>query len=120
MASLAAALGATGLALAANVWAFAGAALVFGVAIGTAMTAAYTAAAGAIPEGARAFSFGFLTSASLIGMAISPMIAGVLAQSGIRVVFGVDAALLLIFGLAVRQVMEEPAGVAASPAMEDA
>ena len=53
-------------------------------------------------------------------MAISPMIAGLLAHSGIRAVFGVDAALLLIFGVAVRQVMEERATVAASPAMEDA
>jgi MFS family permease len=119
-ASLVSALGASGLVLAGDVWTFGGAALVFGVAIGTAMTAAYTAAAAAIPEGARAFSFGFLTSASLVGMAISPMIAGVLAHSGIRVVFGVDAALLLIFGVAVRQVMEEPSTVAASPAMEDA
>jgi MFS family permease len=118
--SLVAALGSSGMVAAADVWTFGGAALVFGIAIGTAMTAAYAAAAGAIPDSARAFSFGFLTSASLIGMAISPMIAGVLAHSGIRVVFAVDAALLVVFGVAVRQVMEEPATVAASPAMEDA
>jgi DHA1 family multidrug resistance protein-like MFS transporter len=120
MASIVAAAGSAGLVLAGEVWTFGAAAIVFGIAIGTAMTAAYTAAAAAIPDSARAFSFGFLTSASLIGMAISPMIAGLLAHSGIRAVFGVDAALLLIFGVAVRQVMEERATVAASPAMEDA
>jgi DHA1 family multidrug resistance protein-like MFS transporter len=118
-ASLLAAAGAGGLVLTTDVWMFGAAAVVFGIAIGTAMTAAYTAAAGAIPDNARAFSFSFLTSASLIGMAISPMIAGVLAHSGIRVVFAVDAALLLVFGVAVRQVMEESTTAAASPAMED-
>jgi hypothetical protein len=49
-------------------------------------------------------------------MAISPMVAGLLAHAGIRSVFLVDGAMLLIFGVAVRQVMEEPTGVAASPA----
>jgi hypothetical protein len=53
-------------------------------------------------------------------MAVSPMVAGLLADAGIRIVFLVDAVLLLIFGVAVRQVMEEPSGVTASPAMEDA
>ena len=48
------------------------------------------------------------------------MVAGLLAHAGIRSVFLVDGAMLLIFGVAVRQVMEEPTGVAASPAMEDA
>jgi MFS transporter, DHA1 family, multidrug resistance protein len=118
--SIVAAAGATGLVLSANEWTFGASAVVFGIAIGTAMTAAYTTAAGAVPDSARAFSFGFLTSASLTGMAVSPMIAGVLAHSGIRVVFGVDAGLLLIFGIAVGQVMEESTTVAASPAMEDA
>lgn len=119
-ASVIAAAGAAGMTVAGNVWLFGAAASVFGVGIGVAMTAAYTTAASAIPEAARAFGFGFLTSASLVGMAISPMVAGLLAHSGIRSVFVVDGAMLLIFGLAVRHVMEEPAEVAASPAMEDA
>jgi MFS family permease len=119
-ASMIAAAGAAGMALSANVWLFGATASIFGIGIGVAMTAAYTTAASAIPEAARAFGFGFLTSASLVGMAISPMVAGLLAHAGIRSVFLVDGAMLLIFGVAVRQVMEEPTGVAASPAMEDA
>jgi DHA1 family multidrug resistance protein-like MFS transporter len=119
-ASIIAAAGAAGMTLSANAWLFGATASIFGVGIGVAMTAAYTTAASAIPEAARAFGFGFLTSASLVGMAISPMVAGLLAHAGIRSVFLVDGAMLLIFGVAVRQVMEEPTGVAASPAMEDA
>jgi DHA1 family multidrug resistance protein-like MFS transporter len=119
-ASIIAAAGAAGMTLSANVWLFGATASIFGIGIGVAMTAAYTTAASAIPEAARAFGFGFLTSASLVGMAISPMVAGLLAHAGIRSVFLVDGAMLLIFGVAVRQVMEEPTGVAASPAMEDA
>jgi len=119
-ASMIAAAGAAGMALSVNVWLFGATASIFGIGIGVAMTAAYTTAASAIPEAARAFGFGFLTSASLVGMAISPMVAGLLAHAGIRSVFLVDGAMLLIFGVAVRQVMEEPTGVAASPAMEDA
>jgi MFS family permease len=119
-ASLIAAAGAAWMTFSGSVWPFGIATSIFGVGIGIAMTAAYTTAAGAIPEAARAFGFGFLTSASLVGMAISPMIAGLLAQSGIRSVFLVDGAMLLIFGAAVRQIMEEPARATASPAMEDA
>jgi DHA1 family multidrug resistance protein-like MFS transporter len=119
-ASIIAAAGAAGMTLSANAWLFGATASIFGMGIGVAMTAAYTTAASAIPEAARAFGFGFLTSASLVGMAISPLVAGLLAHAGIRSVFLVDGAMLLIFGVAVRQVMEEPTGVAASPAMEDA
>jgi MFS family permease len=119
-ASIMAAAGAAGMTLSANAWIFGATASIFGIGIGVAMTAAYTTAASAIPETARAFGFGFLTSASLVGMAISPMVAGLLAHAGIRSVFLVDGAMLLIFGVAVRQVMEEPTGIATSPAMEDA
>ena len=119
-AAVVAAAGAAGMTFSPDVWLFGAAASVFGIGIGVAMTAAYTTAASAIPEAARAFGFGFLTSASLVGMAISPMVAGLLAHSGIRSVFIVDGAMLLIFGAAVRHVMEEPSHGTASPTMEDA
>jgi MFS family permease len=93
---------------------------VFGVGVGVAMTAAYTTAAGALPILARATGFGFLTSASLIGMAASPMVAGLIAHAGIRLVFLVDAVMLLIFGAAVHRVMEERTQETTGPAMEDA
>jgi len=93
---------------------------VFGVGVGVAMTAAYTSAGGALPDPARATGFGFLTSASLIGMAVSPMVAGLIAHAGIRLVFLVDALMLLVFGAAVHRVMEERTRETTGPAMEDA
>jgi MFS transporter, DHA1 family, multidrug resistance protein len=93
---------------------------VFGVGVGVAMTAAYTTAGGALPDPARATGFGFLTSASLIGMAASPMVAGLIAHAGIRLVFLVDAVMLLVFGAAVHRVMEERTQGTTGPAMEDA
>ena len=47
-----------------------------GVGIGAAMTASYSAAGAVIPPGAHGAGFGVLTSASLVGMASSPFIAG--------------------------------------------
>jgi MFS family permease len=93
---------------------------VFGVGVGVSMTAAYTTAGGALPDAARATGFGFLTSASLIGMATSPMVAGLIAHAGIRLVFLVDAVMLLVFGAAVYRVMEERTDTTTGPAMEDA
>ncbi len=112
--------GAGWMALAPGAVSFGVAAAVFGIGIGVAMTAAYTTAAAGFPEPARATGFGFLMSASLIGMAVSPMIAGLLAHQGIRLVFVVDAVMLLSFAVAVRRVMEEPTRGTTSPAMEDA
>ena len=76
--------------------------------------------AGVTFEAARATGFGFLTSASLVGMAISPMAAGVLAAVGLRTVFLVNAGVLMLVAVLVQRVMEEPSPNAASPTMEDA
>ena len=56
------------------------------------MTAAYTAAGAVIPPGAHGAGFGLLTSASLVGLASSPFIAGLLGGVSIRSVFIVDLA----------------------------
>ncbi len=119
-ASLVAAAGAVLMAMAAETWLFTAAVAAFGLGIGVAMTAAYTSAAGAIPESVRATGFGFLTSASLIGMAVSPMVAGLIAHAGIRFVFLVDAVMLVAFGVGVQRVMEERPLETTGPAMEDA
>ena len=47
-----------------------------------------------IPAGAHGAGFGVLTSASLVGMATSPFIAGLLSVRSIRVVFLVDLAVM--------------------------
>jgi MFS family permease len=70
-------------------WLFAGAPL-FGLAIGAGMTAAYTAAGSVVPTSARGAGFGLLTTSSLIGLALSPIVSGLLGATSIRAVFALD------------------------------
>jgi MFS family permease len=67
----------------------------FGIAVGAAMTAAYTTAGTVVPHHARATGFGFLTSASLTGVALSPIVAGFVAAVSIRLVFIIDIVILI-------------------------
>jgi MFS transporter, DHA1 family, multidrug resistance protein len=78
---------------------------IFGVAIGVSTTAAYTAAGAVIPASARGAGFGLLTTASLIGLALSPMVNGFLAATSIRAVFLLDAAALIALAAAVSRLM---------------
>jgi MFS family permease len=94
-------------------WALVSPLAVVGVAVGPAATAAFTAAGGAIPRHAHGVGFGFLSSAALIGSALSPVLAGVLAAGSIRVVFLAGAALLALLVPLVRLVMVERGGPAA-------
>src|SRR5262249_27513920 len=73
----------------------------FGVAVGAAMTAAYTTAGSIIPMRARGTGFGLLTSASLTAMSISPAAAGFIAARSIRTVFVIDTIMLAAVSLAV-------------------
>jgi MFS family permease len=73
----------------------------FGLAIGAGMTAAYTAAAAVIPPTARGVGFGLLTTASLVGLAVSPVVAGLLGAWSIRAVFALDVATLGALALGV-------------------
>ena len=82
-------------------WLFA-ATPVFGLAIGFGTTAAYTAAAGVIPPNVRGLGFGLMTTASLVGMATSPILCGLLASASIRAVFALDAGTLVALAFAVR------------------
>ena len=93
---------------------------VFGLSIGAAMTAAYTAAAASLPDGVRATGFGFLTSASLVGIAVSPMVAGLLARTGLRSVFVVNVVMLAVLGGVVQRTMGEPVRETTGPVVEDA
>jgi DHA1 family multidrug resistance protein-like MFS transporter len=87
-----------------SVWVMSVASVLFGIGIGAAMTASYSAAGRVIPAGAHGTGFGVLTSASLVGMAISPFFAGLLGGS-IRVVFFVDFAIMAAAAIAVRRAM---------------
>ena len=78
---------------------------VFGLAIGVATTAAYTAASSVIPASARGAGFGLLTTASLVGLALSPVVNGMLAATSIRAVFMLDVAGLIVLAAIVSRLM---------------
>jgi MFS family permease len=69
------------------------------------MTASYTAAGSVIPARAHGTGFGVLTSASLIGMASSPFIAGLLGGTSIRAVFVLNAAVMAVVAAMVHRKM---------------
>jgi MFS transporter, DHA1 family, multidrug resistance protein len=77
----------------------------FGIAIGVATTAAYTAASSVMPASARGAGFGLLTTASLAGLALSPVVNGMLAATSIRAVFLLDAVGLIGLALIVSRLM---------------
>jgi MFS family permease len=103
----AAAIGAGLIAASGNIAALCIASAVFGVGIGAAMTASYSAAGSVIPSGAHGTGFGVLTSASLIGMATSPFVAGLLGGASIRVVFLLDVVMMGGCALLVGRSMKE-------------
>ncbi|MEZ5317001.1 MAG: MFS transporter [Vicinamibacterales bacterium] len=80
-------------------------ALVFGLGIGIATTTVYTAATHAVPAADRGIAFGCLTTAYLMALAISPVVAGLLGALGMRVVFLADAIGLAAVGWIVFQRM---------------
>ena len=96
-------------------WALMTAFGLFGLGAGTAMTAAFTAAGGVIPRHAHGASFGLLSSASLIGMSLGPVLGGLVAGRSIRAVFLVGAGGLAVLALVVRHVMVEPRPEVESP-----
>jgi DHA1 family multidrug resistance protein-like MFS transporter len=100
-------------------WLFLAAPL-FGVAMGAATTSTYTAASAVMPSGARGAGFGLLTTASLTGVALSPIISGILGATSIRAVFFLDLCALVALALAVSRVMvTAPPGKPTTPGTEE-
>ena len=85
----------------------AAASVLLGLGIGAAMTASYSAAGAVIPPGAHGAGFGVLTSASLVGMASSPFIAGFVGGASIRIVFFVDLVLMALLAAVVQKTMTD-------------
>ncbi|MBA3297433.1 MAG: MFS transporter [Acidobacteria bacterium] len=100
-----AAAGVGGYLFTANAWWLALPTAVFGAAIGAATTATYTAATTVIPMDARGAGFGLLTTASLVGLAVSPIVNGMLGATSIRAVFILDAIVLGALAILVSRVM---------------
>ena len=83
------------------------ASVVLGAGIGAAMTAAYTAAGRVIPPNASGAGFGVLTSASLTGMAVSPIVAGFAGGTSIAIVFALNVVLMIGIAIWVARSMTE-------------
>jgi DHA1 family multidrug resistance protein-like MFS transporter len=112
----AAAAGSLVFALVDDTWPLFAAAAVLGVGVGAGMTAAYTAAGSVIPAGARGAGFGVLTTASLAGLALSPIVSGLLGATNIRAVFLLDlAALLALAAIVSRLMVDRPLEPRAAP-----
>jgi DHA1 family multidrug resistance protein-like MFS transporter len=88
-----------------QIWVLCVAAVCLGLGIGAAMTASYTAAGSVIPARAHGTGFGVLTSASLIGMASSPLIAGFLGGTSIRAVFLLNVVVMIVVAVMVQRKM---------------
>jgi MFS family permease len=102
-----AAAGAGMFAVSGSVWMMSFASALLGLGIGAAMTASYSAAGAVIPPGAHGAGFGVLTSASLVGMASSPFIAGFVGGAEIRIVFAVDLVLMAALAVVVHKTMTD-------------
>jgi MFS family permease len=72
-----------------------------GVAMGSSTTAIYSVAGGLLPADAHATGFGIMTTASLLGLAVSPVAAGLIGSAGLRIVFIADVFLLVALGILV-------------------
>jgi MFS family permease len=88
---------------------------IVGLGIGAASTAAYTAAGAIIPDAARGAGFGLLTTASLTGLALSPVLSGLLGTISFRAVFVLDTLGLLLLALLVKRLMVTKSATTTSP-----
>ena len=92
----------------------------FGLAMGTATTSTYTAASSVMPSRARGAGFGLLTTASLTGLALSPILSGILGATSIRAVFVLDLCALVTLALVVSRLMVmAPVEKTTSPSIEE-
>ena len=76
--------------------AFLGLAVLGGLVSGGTLTLCYTIGGLMVPDGIRTTAFGFFSGAALLGGALSPTFAGLLAHISLRGIYWVDAALYLV------------------------
>ena len=87
-------------------------AVLLGLASGGALTLCYTLGGLLVPPDRRTTAFGFFSAAALFGGAVSPSVAGFLAEWDLKGIYHVDGALVLLLGLALTP---WTAAVAAAP-----
>jgi MFS family permease len=84
-----------------SLWTLAGALVAASAGIGVASTTVYSVAASLLPRDAHVTGFGVMTTASLVGLAVSPVLAGLVGTASLHVVFVVDAVLLVVLAMMV-------------------
>lgn len=82
-----------------SVWILGCAIVIAGTAMGAGTTTIYSVAGGLLPADAHATGFGIMTTASLMGLAVSPVVAGFIGAAGLRIVFIADVGLLLLLAV---------------------
>jgi MFS family permease len=119
-AALVAAIALVGFTASSRVWVLVVTLAIVGFCIGIGSTAAFTAGGSVIPPEVHGSAFGFLTSASLVGIAAGPMMSGLVGAQSIRAMFGVGAGVLVMLAIVVRRVMvERNLPVEPPPAVEE-
>jgi MFS family permease len=115
--ALAAAAGLAVFSFSRDMWLLGVAIAMFGACAGSALTAAYTAAGSVIPRDVHATGFGFLTGASLTGVALSPVLSGLVGSASIPAVFGLGVVVLVgLAALVARVMVPQPGPVEAAVA----
>jgi DHA1 family multidrug resistance protein-like MFS transporter len=84
-----------------SLWILGVAIVIAGTAMGSSTTAIYSVAGGLLPADAHSTGFGIMTTASLMGLAVSPVAAGLIGSAGLRIVFVADVVLLIVLGVLV-------------------
>lgn len=106
--------------IAPTLWLVGASMVAVGLAIGVATTSIYSVAGALLPADAHATGFGIMTTASLIGLAVSPVVAGFIGGSGLRYVFVADVALLVVLAVLVaRRLRTEPTSVSNEAPLAD-
>jgi DHA1 family multidrug resistance protein-like MFS transporter len=99
--TITAAIALSAIVVAPSVWILGIAIAIAGTAMGSSTTAIYSVAGGLLPADAHSTGFGIMTTASLLGLAVSPVVAGLIGSAGLRIVFLADVFLLLTLGILV-------------------
>lgn len=80
---------------------------VIGTCLGICMTTAFATGAAVLPREVHSTAFGFLTGSSLVALAVSPVLSGLIGARSIRIVFVGGVVVLVALAVVVRKVMVE-------------
>jgi MFS family permease len=98
-----------------SLWLLGAAIVIAGVAMGSSTTAIYSVAGALLPADVYSTGFGIMTTATLMGLAVSPVAAGLIGSAGLRIVFVADVFLLAIIAVMVAKQLRSAPSVPSVP-----